>query len=234
MLVRMEISRYLPGHIDPPRFQSFAVELSRSATILEALEAIRLEQDPSLMYRRSCHHSACGTCALKVNGRESLACITRISSLKASEIILEPLDDFERLGNLVVDVAPLFDHFSDQWSSLRPISEHLNHADHAADDDRMRFEDCIECAACVSACPVAGPTYSFKGPAALAALERELQKSGPDQKDLLKLAAGPDGVKGCQRALMCSRVCPTGVYPAQAIHDLKKQLEPKDESSGKA
>ena len=219
-MVRLKISRYLPGHIDPPRFQGFEVELSQSATILEALEAIRLEQDPSLMYRRSCHHSACGTCALKVNGTEALACITRISSLKSSEITLEPLDGFERLADLVVDIAPLFDHFNEQWHSLRPIREHSNHTDQAGRDDRMRFEDCIECAACVSACPVSDPKQSFKGPAALAALDRELKKTGAGKEELLKLAAGPDGAAGCQRALLCSRVCPTGVYPAKSIFDL--------------
>ena len=225
MIFRIEISRYLPGHIDPPRFQAFEIDATRETTILEALESIRLKQDPSLHYRRSCHHSACGTCALKVNGRESLACITKIAGLEKSEIRLEPLDGFERLGDLVVDIAPLFDHFSEQWSSLRPIAKHLDHGGLEAEDNRMRFEDCIECGACVSACPVAGPTYSFKGPAALAALERELQKSGVGNRELLKQAAGPDGADGCRGALMCSRVCPTGVYPALRIHDLKKGLK---------
>ena len=224
MLVRLKISRYFPGHIDPPRFQSFEVTLSRSATILEGLEAIRLEQDPTLMYRRSCHHSACGTCALKVNDQESLACVTKISSLNTSDIKLEPLDGFERLGDLVVDITPLFDHFDEQWSSLRPISEHSNQATQKVRDNRMRFEDCIECAACISACPVAGPTCSFKGPAALAALERELKKSEALKKGLLDQAAGPDGAEGCRRALLCSRVCPTGVYPARSIYELKTKL----------
>jgi succinate dehydrogenase / fumarate reductase iron-sulfur subunit len=192
---------------------------------LEALEKVRLEQDSSLLYRRSCHHSACGTCALKVNGRECLACITRIADLDRSEIQLEPLDGFARLGDLVVDIAPLFDHIYEQWRLLRPIGENSDQIDPMPEDRRERFEDCIECAACVSACPVAGPDALFKGPAALAALERELQKSTSGAGHLLGLAAGPDGAEGCQRALRCSRVCPTGVYPAKSIHDLLKLLD---------
>jgi succinate dehydrogenase / fumarate reductase iron-sulfur subunit len=225
VLTRLNIARYLPGRIDPPRFQAFEVEVSRSATVLEALEKIRLEQDPSLLYRRSCHHSACGTCALKVNGRECLACITRVAQVDRSEIKLEPLDGFERLGDLVVDIAPLFEHFSEQWQLLRPMAEDSNQTGPAPEERRMRFEDCIECAACVSACPVAGPEAVFKGPAALAALERELNKSRSGARRLLRLAAGPDGAEGCQRALKCSRVCPTGVYPAKSIHDLLKLLD---------
>jgi succinate dehydrogenase / fumarate reductase iron-sulfur subunit len=225
MIVRLSISRYLPGRVDPPRFQAFELEVSRATTVLEALEKIRLEQDPSLLYRRSCHHSACGTCALKVNGRECLACITTFEDLDRSELKLEPLDGFERLGDLVVDIAPLFDHICEQWDLLRPIAGSADQAGRMTEDRRARFEDCIECAACVSACPVAGPEAFFKGPAALAALERELQKDSSGAGRLLQLAAGPAGAEGCQRALQCSRVCPTGVYPAKSIHDLLKRLD---------
>jgi succinate dehydrogenase / fumarate reductase iron-sulfur subunit len=225
MNITLRISRFIPGHIDPPRFETHEIDVSETATVLAVLERIRLERDSSLMYRRSCHHSACGTCALKVNGLESLACITEIASLNTSEIRLEPLDGFERLGDLVVDIAPLFDHFSEQWGSLRPISKQPDHSDAEKEDSRMRFEDCIECAACVSACPVSESANTFKGPAALAALEREIEKHPGSKSDLLKLAAGRDGAKGCRRALLCSRVCPTGVYPARSIYDLLKLLD---------
>ena len=224
MIVRLNISRYLPGRVDPPRFQAFEIELSHAATVLEALEIIRLEHDSSLLYRRSCHHSACGTCALKVNGLECLACVTRIADVGRSEIEVEPLDGFERLGDLVVDIAPLFDHFCEQWSSLRPMTNRSEQSDRMPQVRRMRFEDCIECAACVSACPVGGPGVSFKGPAALAALERELRKSKSAAAQLLRLAGGPDGAEGCQRALRCSRVCPTGVHPARSIYELLKLM----------
>jgi succinate dehydrogenase / fumarate reductase iron-sulfur subunit len=72
---------------------------------------------------------------------------------------------------------------------------------------------------------VSDPSQSFKGPAALAALDRELKNTDTDQKELLQLAAGPDGADGCRRALLCSRVCPTGVYPAKSIYDLLELLD---------
>lgn len=225
MDITLQISRYLPGHIDPPRFETFALEVAETTTILEALERIRLEQDPSLMYRRSCHHSSCGTCALRINGREALACFTKVGEVGTPEIRLEPLEGFDRMGDLVVEIGPLFKDLSEQWGYLRPVDVQPTGSGSDTSEQRWRFEDCIECGACVSACPVAGPAHSFRGPAALAALERELKNNPADATNLLRQAAGPDGAEGCQRALLCSRVCPTKVYPARSIYDLLRQLD---------
>lgn len=225
MKVELLISRYLPGHIDPPRFETFELEAAKTSTILETLERIRLEQDGSLLYRRSCHHSSCGTCAIRINGREALACITTVGELGTDQIRLEPLDGFDPLGDLVVDIKPLFDNLPESWGYLRPLEDQPSDAETDDREPRWRFEDCIECGACVSACPVAGSEHSFRGPAALAALEREWTKNPDNAPDLLEQADGPDGAKGCQRALMCSRVCPTKVYPARGIYELLKLLE---------
>ncbi len=225
MNLELKISRYLPDRIDPPRFETFEVEISESASILEALDKIRLEQDSSLLYRRSCHHSSCGTCAIRVNGREALACITPVGEEESSEIILEPLEGFDRLGDLVVDITPLYANISVEWSYLRAVENQPTQNKKSKKDRWKRFEDCIECGACVSACPVAGSKQSFRGPAALAALERELTKNPAGVPELLDQAAGPDGAGGCQRALLCSRVCPTKVYPSKSIHDLLKLLD---------
>jgi len=225
MKIKLHISRYLPGRIDPPRFQTFELKVSQTATILEALEKIRLEQDPTLLYRHSCHHSSCGSCALRINGREALACVTRVGNLDTTEIKLEPLNGFDRMGDLVVNIGPLFKHIPAKWGYLRTIDDQPASGGSAEANLRRRFEDCIECGACVSACPVAGPEHGFRGPAALAALERELLNNPAKAPDLLRQATGPDGAAGCRRALQCSRVCPTGVYPARSIDNLKKQLD---------
>ena len=90
----------------------------------------------------------------------------------------------------------------------------------------MRLEDCIECGACVSACPVWEADASFMGPAALAALNVQRCKVGHGRSQtLLDLAAGPTGEGLCDRALACSRVCPTGVAPARHIADLRRVLQ---------
>jgi len=86
---------------------------------------------------------------------------------------------------------------------------------------RVRFEACIECGLCSSSCPV---TVPFKGPAALAALNRQRQKLPESSESMLSLAGTPDGAAACQRHLACSRVCPQGVYPGKHIQLLKNSL----------
>jgi succinate dehydrogenase / fumarate reductase iron-sulfur subunit len=223
------IARFKPGVIDPPRFQEFTLPVTASMTVLDCLEKIRLTRDLTLMYRHSCHHSACGTCACIINGTERLACVTKISDLDHQPITVEPLKGFERLGDLVVRMDALFRDIPGDWTHLRPSET----AEAPSSSDRpqpvQRFEDCIECGCCVSACPVARRRDEFMGPAALAALHREMLKSPGRKKDLLELAGGERGAGLCERALACSRVCPTRVYPARHIADLKKALASETE-----
>lgn len=223
--VTVKILRYKPGRIDPQRFQEFLVEAEPGTSVIDALEMIRLEQDSTLMYRHSCHHSSCGTCACKINGLERLTCITKILDLGDDSIEIEPLDGFDVIGDLVVDMGPFYDDLSDDWSYLKK-SEDVNAT--ALPDgigQYNRFENCIECGACISSCPVSRENSVFIGPAALAAVNCELRKSPDKSTPLLALAGSKRGQHLCQRALGCSRVCPTGVYPARHIADLRKRIE---------
>lgn len=218
--IAFEISRFKPGAIDPPRFQTYTLEVDAAMTVLDCLERIRLTQDPTLVYRHSCHHSACGTCACRISGREQLACVTRVLALDADRVTLEPLRGFARIADLAVDMTGFYREIPAQWAVLRP-AEPLEGA--AESGGALRLENCIECGACVSACPVAGAQGRFMGPAALAALHRHLPKaSAAERVDLLARAAAPDGEPMCARALACSRVCPTGVYPARSIMALRR------------
>jgi len=223
--VTFKILRDKPNHIDPPRFQEFTIEVDPDTSVLDALEQIRLEQDKTLMYRHSCHHSSCGTCACKINGEEKLACITRIGDLEADKIALTPLEGFKPIGDLVVDMTRFYEDLSEDWSYLRK-SEEVKSVPRLVGGSRVsRFENCIECGACVSACPVTEKNAAFLGPSVLAALNCELQKSPHKEKDLMALAGSTRGQHLCERALNCSRVCPTGVYPARHIADLRRMLK---------
>ncbi len=209
------ILRYKPSVIDPPRFQDFEMSVTDTMSVLECLEEIRKEQDSTLIYRKSCHHASCGTCACIINGKERLACITKVADLDNHIVTLEPLRGFRCEGDLAV---------SEDWSPLRNVDR--GKATDGRDDQKSatRFEDCIECGACLSACPAAHGGNTFMGPAALAAIHNEIEKSPDKRESLLSLAGGPDGEKWCERALDCSRVCPSGVYPARHIAELRKLL----------
>ena len=227
--VTFKILRYKPGHIDPPRFQEFTLDLDPDISVLDGLEKIRLERDNTLMYRRSCHHSSCGTCACKINGVERLTCITRIRELKGDTITLEPLQGFKPLGDLAVDMRSFYDDLSEDWTYLKKIENTKSTALPAGISQYTRFENCIECGACISACPVRHKNSSFIGPAVLAALNCELKKTGQEEKRLAAVAGSKRGENLCERALNCSRVCPTGVYPARHISDLRRLSEKKTE-----
>jgi len=211
------ILRYREAIIDPPQFQDFELTVTDTMTVLECLERIRREQDPFLMYRKSCHHASCGTCACVINGTERLACVTPVFALDTPVVTVEPLRGFPCIGDLAVDMTDFYRHISSDWSYLTGVSRNDG-------SGALRFEDCIECGACVSACPAMEREDAFMGPAALALIHREIEKSPDGKESLLALAGGPHGEQWCERALDCSRVCPSGVYPAQHIALLRKML----------
>jgi len=223
--IRFKISRYKPGVIDTPRFYTYVVPANAHMSVLDGLEKIRLEQEPTLMYRHSCHHASCGTCACIINGTEQLACATKIWNLDSASVTLEPLNGFERIADLTVNFEAFFQEISPEWTYVRPAEVIRKTPENSNIGSHTRFENCIECGSCVSACPVAQDEGKFMGPAALAAIHREILKRPRKKEKLRKLAGGQRGLRWCQRALKCSRVCPAKVYPARHIANLGKALK---------
>ena len=226
--VTFRILRYKPNRIDPPRYQDFFLQVEPDMSVLDALEKIRLEQDNTLMYRHSCHHSSCGTCACKINGQERLTCITKISDLEDDIITLSPLEGFKPIGDLVVDMTRFYIDYSEEWHYLRRSERIKSTRLPAGIKHFTRFENCIECGACISACPVTHNSNAFIGPAVLAAVNNELKKSPEKSEGLLSMAGSKRGERLCERSVNCSRVCPNKVYPARHIADLRKLLGRRD------
>jgi succinate dehydrogenase / fumarate reductase, iron-sulfur subunit len=216
----IDIYRQRPADGKPGKFQRFTVEGGEGMTVLDCLERIRLTLDPTLVYRHSCHHSCCGTCALRINGREALACITPAQSLNSGRITLEPLKGLEVIADLAVDMGPFYGAIPEGCDYLRP-SESRGKSLPAGVAGFTRFENCIECGACVSSCPVSRRNTGFIGPAALAAVNNELAKGHGNEEAMLSLAAAGNGAWMCEKAFECSRVCPTKVYPARHIMELR-------------
>jgi succinate dehydrogenase / fumarate reductase iron-sulfur subunit len=186
--------------------------------VLDALEQIH-RRDRALMFQHSCHHGSCGRCACIINGRERLACLTVVLELGAQSVTVEPLRNSIPIGDLADWPQKLFAGLEPQWSSKRRSEWNSDAVPPGELDGYTRFENCIECGACVSACPV---TRDFSGPAVLAALNRERYNRPQSSAELLRLASADNGVSRCERALECSRVCPAGVYPARHISELRQ------------
>jgi succinate dehydrogenase / fumarate reductase iron-sulfur subunit len=206
--------------------EEFRVTAGRYRSLLDGLEEIRGNTDRSLLYRHSCHHGSCGTCAVIVNGERKLACTTLLVELPEGAVV-EPLAPFQVLGDLAVDPAELYADFPDDAGYLRPSEVNRDAAVPAeisgeGRDGFQRFENCIECGICVSVCPV---TRDFMGPAALAAYGRELEKHPEREAELLPGIDHESGVWGCDRALRCSQACPLGVAPGRHIAVLQRTIK---------
>jgi len=213
---------------EAPRYDQFRVPVGPRSTVLDALLVVRRRQDPSLTVRHSCLHGSCGTCGMRVNGREVLACVTRLDGL-GDPVVVEPLAGAAVAGDLVVDMEHVYRRLEPVGRSLVRASGRARERDGKAGPGPLlegleRFEDCIECGLCLSACPVAGDPR-FLGPAALAAAERVLEEPrGADPTAVLGLVDDAHGAWRCHAAFECSAVCPAGVDPGGAIMRLRGRL----------
>lgn len=239
--VSLQIFRYKPG--EQPHYDIFTVQVEDSAHVIDVIDAVWAVHDHSLTFRRACHHSSCGSCALRIDGVEKLPCITRLTDVwdGHSPLRLDPLRNFPIVSDLVVDVSGFFQRMSAsnmvitrKSESFLPLSvddltgvvqpEAVELPDNLSRFNR--FENCIECGICMSACPTMAVDDKFLGPAGLAAIYRACQETSDPQEaaHLLALADGEHGVWRCHSAFECTEACPQAVDPAGKIMALRREL----------
>jgi succinate dehydrogenase / fumarate reductase iron-sulfur subunit len=199
---------------------------STRTTVLDALTWARAHLDPTLDVRHSCYHASCGTCGMRVNGREVLACVTRLDDLADGEVVVEPLLNQPVASDLVVDIEALYAAFHAVGMPLVRTSDAVPGAVPAPGVETLtRFEDCIECGLCVSACPIEASDASYEGPAVLAAAWRIIEEPrDADPERAFVLVDGDQGAWRCHLAFECSESCPSGVLPAEGIMHLRRGL----------
>ncbi|MCL5275047.1 MAG: 2Fe-2S iron-sulfur cluster-binding protein [Chloroflexi bacterium] len=204
-------------------FTDHTVNAPVGSNVIDAMERVFAQPDTGLVWRHACHHASCGSCGVRINGLEKLPCVTPLSDYPPGRLItLQPLAHLPRIADLAVDFAPFFERMQ---AVGMPIIRADETAGNCLDNRRdLRFENCIECGLCISACPaMANPR--FIGPAALAAAERLMEEPrGADLDKLLQLADSTAGIWSCRSSYQCSAVCPSGVDPAGAVIRLRKRL----------
>ncbi|WEH40035.1 succinate dehydrogenase iron-sulfur subunit [Streptomyces sp. NBC_01218] len=225
----IRIRRFNPEVSDAAVWQDFQIEIDPKERVLDALHKIKWELDGTLTFRRSCAHGICGSDAMRINGKNRLACKTLIKDINPEKpITVEAIKGLTVLKDLVVDMDPFFQAYRDVMPFLvtkgnEPTRERLQSA-----EDRERFDDttkCILCAACTSSCPVFWNDGQYFGPAAIVNAHRFIFDSRDEAgEQRLEILNDRDGVWRCRTTFNCTDACPRGIEVTKAIQEVKRAL----------
>ncbi len=231
MHYNIKIFRFHPEQDAKPHYQNFELEADPTERVLDVLEQIRGEQDGTLAFRRSCAHGVCGSDAMRINGRNYLACKVLLRDLDTAEITIEPILGLRVVKDLIVDMDPFFDHYKSVLPYL--INDDPLPADGRerlqSPEDRERFDDttkCILCAACTTACPSFWANGEYVGPAAIVNAHRFIYDSrdqGAEKR--LEILNEQMGVWRCRTAFNCTEACPREIKITRAIAEVKKAIQ---------
>jgi succinate dehydrogenase / fumarate reductase iron-sulfur subunit len=228
--VELRIRRFDPERDVRSRWERYEVEAEPMDRVLGLLMAVKEEQDGTLTFRRSCAHGICGSDAMMINGRNRLACTTRVDQL-GPRISVEPLRGLALVKDLVVDMESFFAHYRSvmPWfvaDSPAPVRERLQDP-----RDRARFDDttkCILCAACTASCPSFWAQPDYVGPAAIVNAHRFIFDSRDEAaRERLDILADADGVWRCRTIFNCVDACPRGINITRAILEVSRAVVEK-------
>ena len=227
-----KVYRWNPDDGMNPRVDTYDVDLAACGPmVLDALIKIKNEIDPTLTFRRSCREGICGSCAMNIDGTNTLACTRAIEDCGKGdgEVPIYPLPHMDVVKDLVPDLT----HFYAQYASIRPwlrtqtatpTRERLQ-----SKEDRAKLDglyECILCACCSTACP----SYwwngdRYLGPAILLQAYRWIVDSrDEDTGARLDDLEDPFKLYRCHTIMNCARTCPKGLNPAKAIAEIKKLM----------
>lgn len=223
--MKFKIYRYNPETDEQPYMRNYELDMEAGdMMLLDALLLIR-EQDDSLGLRKSCREGVCGSDAMNINGRNGLACITKLSTLK-QPIELRPLPGLPVIRDLIVDMTQFFK----QYHSIKP---YLVNNDPPPETERLQsplqrveldgLYECILCACCTTACPSFwwNPD-KFVGPAGLLQAYRFIVDSRDQAtSERLDNLEDPYRLFRCHSIMNCVDVCPKGLNPTAAIGKIK-------------
>ena len=227
--VTLRIRRYNPELGADAAWQDFRVEARGTDRVLDALHTIKWEQDGSLTFRRSCAHGICGSDAMRINGRNRLACKTLLKDVNPGKpITVEPIKGLPVVKDLVVDMEPFFASYREVMPFLVTSGNEPTRERRQSPAERERYDDttkCILCAACTSSCPVFWTDGQYFGPAAIVNAHRFIfdsrDEAGQQRLDILN---DKEGVWRCRTTFNCTEACPRGIQVTKAIQEVKRAM----------
>jgi len=226
--MKFKVYRYDPDRDAQPYMQDYDIELEPTdQMLLDALVRIK-EKDDSLALRRSCREGVCGSDAMNINGKNGLACVTKLTELK-EPVELRPLPGLPVIRDLIVDMTQFFKQYHSikpylVTESAAPQRERLQ-----SPEDREELNglyECILCACCSTSCPSFwwNPD-KFVGPAGLLQAYRFIADTRDEAvNERLDNLEDPYRLFRCHTIMNCVDVCPKGLNPTQAIGKIKDLL----------
>ncbi len=227
MELTLRIKRYNPDVDVKAHFEEYKVEAEPNDRVLDALNQLKWYEDGTITYRRSCAHGICGSDAMRINGRNRLACKAMIGEF-GKRITLEPLIGFKVIKDLVVDMEPFFDAYKSVKPYLIADEAPAGRERLQSPEQRAVYDDttkCILCAACTTACPITWTNDQFVGPAAIVNAHRFIYDSR-DQgaAERLRILNTGSGVWRCRTIFNCTDACPRDIEVTRAIEQVKRTL----------
>ncbi len=225
------IYRWNPDDAANPRVDTYELDLDQCGPmVLDALIKIKNEIDPTLTFRRSCREGICGSCAMNIDGTNTLACTKAIDECGKRDVPIYPLPHMPVIKDLVPDLS----HFYAQYASIKPWLRTQSTAPGSGErlqskQDRAKLDglyECILCACCSTSCP----SYwwngdRYLGPAVLLQAYRWIVDSrDEDTGARLDELEDPFKLYRCHTIMNCARTCPKGLNPAKAIAEIKKLI----------
>jgi succinate dehydrogenase / fumarate reductase, iron-sulfur subunit len=227
---RFEIYRWDPDGVEEPRIDCFDLDLEQCGPmVLDALIKLKNEVDSTLAFRRSCREGVCGSCAMNIDGTNTLACTKAIADC-AEVVRIFPLPHLSVVKDLVADMT----HFFAQYAAIKPWI--ATQTPPPADTERLQSKEergaldglveCILCASCSASCP----SYwwngdRYLGPATLLQAYRWIADSRDESAgERLDALEDPFKLYRCHTIMNCTDTCPKGLNPAKAIAEIKKLL----------
>ncbi len=225
-----KIYRYNPDNKENPSLDTYQIDLDNCGPmVLDALIKIKNEVDSTLTFRRSCREGICGSCAMNIDGTNTLACTKPIEDI-TGDVKIYPLPHMQVVKDLVPDLS----HFYAQYESIKPWLQSDAIPEDGKEtlqspDDRAKLDglyECILCACCSTSCP----SYwwngdKYLGPAVLLQAYRWIADSRDDYTgQRLHELEDPFKLYRCHTIMNCAKTCPKGLNPAKAIAHIKQKI----------
>ena len=228
MQVTLKVFRYNPEKDKKPHYETYKIEADPTDRVLDLLEHVKGYYDGTLSFRRSCAHGICGSDAMRINGRNRLACKILVKDLGGNKIVIEPILGLRVIKDMIVDMEPFFEHYRSVLPYMinndpPPKQERLQ-----SPQQRERFDDttkCILCAACTTSCPSFWANDKYVGPAAIVAAHRFIYDSRDRAAaERLKILNDQFGVYRCHTIFNCTDACPREIQVTKAIGEVKQAI----------